>query len=409
MSIEPENIHAKAPGGSMRLTRVAVLQPWLPQYRRQFYERVHAEGRLRGIQLDVFYGQAPLEWRARGDTITSAIATELPTRFFRVGSRSFIWKSTKSLRVGEPYDLFIVEQAIRNLETYGLIWRRRVPVAFWGHGRTYTKRVSQAQERLKEWLTRQGVWFFGYTDAGVRSIVDKGFPVERTTVLQNTIDASGLRSAVEGVDPEQRAAFIRKHALTDKTAIYIGGLDEMKRIPFLLESARRAHALDPDFRLLIAGNGTERAMVQHASIESPFVVYLGPVFGDDKALALSAASVIANPGRVGLSAVDGFAAGLPIVTTDWPLHAPEFEYLENGKNSVITADSLGEYVSGLTNLLASKRMLAQLTENCRADSLKYSLDVMVERFLGGIEAAVSSTRTDFATKAWNQTWNGKRK
>jgi glycosyltransferase involved in cell wall biosynthesis len=370
--------------------RVAIIQPWLPQYRREFYERLRAMALLRGIEVDVFYGVAPPEWRARADTITSEIATKLPTRFFRIGRKHFIWKSTKALKQGKPYDLYILEQAVRNLETYGLVMRRRgVPVAFWGHGRTYTIPVGALQERLKELLTRTGIWFFGYTEGGVDAVVNSGFPRERTSVLQNTIDASSLEEAVKDVTPGQRSAFIAKHGLSEKTAIYIGGIDEMKRIPFLISAAELAHSLDPEIRLLIAGSGSCRNLVEQAAAASSCILYLGPVFGAEKALALSASRVMANPGRVGLAAVDSFAAGTPIITTDWPWHAPEFEYLVDGRNSVVTGDSVSDYANALVGLLNNEPLIERLTAECRADASKYSLDVMVERFVNGIERALS--------------------
>lgn len=373
------------------LVRVAILQPWLPQYRREFYERLHSLGMERGVQFDVYYGAAPPEWKARGDTISSPIATELPTRFFTVGRRSFIWKNTRSLFQGpRAYDLVIAEQAIRNLETYSILLFRRIPVAFWGHGRTYTIKVSRLQERIKEALTRRVVWFFGYTDAGVESVVSHGFPAGRTTVLRNTIDTSALMNAMAAVTSEARDDFVQKHDLTTKTALYIGGLDEMKRIPFLLEAARRAHELEPDFRLVVAGKGTDQDAVIHAADESSFITYVGSVFGEDKALVLSACQVIANPGRVGLSAVDSFAAGIPIVTTDWPLHAPEFEYLQNGRNSEITEDTIAAYVDGLLGVISDPAKLERLVQNCKADSLLYTLDGMVERFMYGVESALST-------------------
>jgi glycosyltransferase involved in cell wall biosynthesis len=373
--------------------RVAVIQPWLPQYRREFYERVHAKALSRGIDVDIYYGAAPPEWRAREDTITLENATELPTRFIRIGRKHFIWKSTKALRQGKSHDLYIVEQAVRNLETYGLLRHQRVtPVAFWGHGRTYTIEVGPLQERLKGWVTSKGAWFFGYTKGGVDAVVARGFPIERTTVLQNTIDASGLKVAVEGVEPDVRKAFIANHGLTDKTAIYIGGLDEMKRIPFLLEAAEIAHSIDPDFRLLVAGSGSSRQLVEAAAAASAFVVYIGPVFGVEKALALSVAQVMANPGRVGLAAVDSFAAGTPIVTTDWPWHAPEFEYLVDDQNAVITADTVSDYAQGLVGLLNAHSRAQRLIDNCRADAPRYSLDVMVDRFVSGIELALAHTK-----------------
>jgi hypothetical protein len=43
-------------------------------------------------------------------------------------------------------------------------------------------------------------------------------------------------------------------------------------------------------------------------------------------------SAIWMPGRVGLVAVDALALGLPVLTTHFPFHAPELEYLVEGRS-----------------------------------------------------------------------------
>lgn len=369
--------------------RVAIVQPALPQYRLPFFERLTAAAAAAGVQIDVFYGQTPRELSDRGDTVHRPGCTPLPTRFLNIRGRDLIWKSLGPVRARGPYDLIIVEQAVRNLESYGLLVRRGgAKLAFWGHGTTYTVPIGRTQERVKNWLTRRGEWFFAYTAGGARAVASSGFPPERITVVQNAIDATALREAVDGVTAEERHAFERAHDLRGKTALFVGGLDAPKRIGFLLEAAKRAHALDPDFRLLVAGAGRERELVERAS-SSPWVISLGPVFGHEKAVALAASQVLAMPGRVGLVAVDGFAAGLPIVTTRWPWHAPEFEYLEHGRNAVVAPDDVQDYAQALVELLRQPDELQRLAHACRSAAAVYTVDAMVERFLSGILAALA--------------------
>jgi len=96
------------------------------------------------------------------------------------------------------------------------------------------------------------------------------------------------------------------------------------------------------------------------------------------------------PGRVGLVAVDSFEMGLPIVTTDWPLHAPEFEYLSNNRNSIISQDSLNDYVANVIDVLNDKERMHELRANCFEDARKYSIEQMVSNFHAGVLKALGA-------------------
>lgn len=370
--------------------RVAVIHPWLPQYRLAFFRELIARGTRRGIEINVFYGETPPEWRNRDDTRSMEGFTSLKTRFVSMpGRRTLNRKSLRPVNSSGPYDMIIVEQAVRNLETYELL-ARKAPVAFWGHGRTFTKRVRPQQDRFKQWLTRRGMWFFAYTSEGAEAMEIAGMAPERMTVVQNSIDTNALLTELQGVKSQALAAFEAKYDLHGKTALFVGGLDESKRLPFLFEAARKAGDLDPNFRLLVVGSGDDQGLAEMAAAESPNIHCLGPLFGSEKALALAAAQVIAMPGRVGLVAVDSFASVTPIVTTNWPWHSVEFAYLEANKSAVITDDSVDAYALGLVNTLRDRDALDILRQGCAEAKEKYTLDAMVENFLNGISLALTA-------------------
>ncbi|TFC61642.1 glycosyltransferase family 4 protein [Cryobacterium sp. TMB1-7] len=373
--------------------RIAIIHPWLPQYRKRFFELLVHEAGLKGVEVHVYYGETPREWRARNDSVSSPSARLLRTWFFSIRGRDVSFKDLRPVRTGGPYDLIIAEQAVRNIETYLLVaGRRKTPVAFWGHGRTFTVRVSRNQENLKQWLTRRGLWFLAYTKGGAQAVVEAGFPSDRVTVVQNSIDTTVLKQSIEDMRVDEISAFNSSHDLKGKTALFVGGLDASKRIQFLLEAGEIAHTLDSDFRLIIAGDGDERDVVERFQIERPWLIFLGPVFGSSKAVAMAASQAMAMPGRVGLVAVDAFAARLPVITTDWPWHAPEFEYLEDGVNAVVTKDDTHAYATGLDAVFRDHALLLSLKANCGLAGEAYSVEVMVQNFLHGICRALEVGR-----------------
>lgn len=367
--------------------KVAIVHPWLPQYRVGFFEQLVLAGNREGIEFHIFHGDVPLEWRSRNDAGQSNVSQKLPTRFMKIRGRSLNYKSLEKLRRQGPYDLIVVEQAVRNLETYQLLLTR-TPIAFWGHGKTYTQRSSRGKERIKHWLTNRGIWFFAYTSKGAEEVVSQGMAPERTTVVQNATDARHLSSAISSLEKSEIRSFEAKNDLHGKTALFIGGLDASKRLTFLLAAAEIAHENDSEFRLVIAGDGVDRVLVQEKAAQCPYIKYVGPLFGRDKAVAISASQVMAMPGRVGLVAVDSFAGGKPIVTTDWKWHAPEFEYLESGVNAIVTRDAPEAYAAELLVTLRDQQKLSMLSANCLESSAKYTVEAMVENFVTGVKNAL---------------------
>ena len=87
---------------------------------------------------------------------------------------------------------------------------------------------------------------------------------------------------------------------------------------------------------------------------------------------------------MGLGILDAFAAGLPMVTTQWGRHSPEIAYLENGVNGLMTADDLNSYVRETVALMGNDARLARLRTGCHASASEFSLEHMVDRFCAGV-------------------------
>ncbi|MDQ1181975.1 glycosyltransferase involved in cell wall biosynthesis [Rhodococcus sp. SORGH_AS 301] len=290
----------------------------------------------------------------------------------------------------EPYDLIILEQAIRNLETFLLVAhpKTRHKIAFWGHGKNYTVARSGIEEKLKATLTNTGVWFFGYTQGGVDATVSSGYPGGQTTAVYNATDTSELRSQMASITEDELRQSGESLGLNGPTALYIGGLDEAKRIPFLLSAARMMHEKIPNFSLIIAGAGSSQSTVEDSADKFAYIKYVGNTFGREKAKLFQIADILMVPGRVGLVAVESAAAGVPIVTTKWPLHAPEFEYLTPQMDCLVSEDDVESYARTASDLLGDKQALSNLQDNCAELGKGLTIERMVEQFAHGVLSAV---------------------
>jgi glycosyltransferase involved in cell wall biosynthesis len=91
-----------------------------------------------------------------------------------------------------------------------------------------------------------------------------------------------------------------------------------------------------------------------------------------------------NPGMVGLSVLDAFAAQLPLLTTQLGKHSPEIAYLQHGVNGLMLENDLGSYVQACVDLLRNPAQCEALSAGCAASAQEYTLAHMAERFCAGI-------------------------
>jgi glycosyltransferase involved in cell wall biosynthesis len=367
---------------------VIILQEYVPQYRVQFFERLIALGSAHSIQIKVAAGQASDKQNKRQDGIVADFIFPIRQREFRLGKRRVVIRTTRP--AVQSADLIIMEQARRNIDAYRfLLWPwRSQKICLWGHGKDFVSSPSRLSRALLTRLTNAADWFFAYTEGSRDAVVGAGFPASQTTVVRNSIDTRELQDQLLKVSQDEIADFRKQNGLTNSTAVFIGGLDESKRLPFLFEAGKRAHEKDSDFRLVVMGSGPQKAYVEDTASNEPWLKYLGPRFGRDKAIAIASSEVICMPGRVGLVAVDSFAAARPIVTTTWPWHGPEFEYLDDGQTCVVTTDSEEAYAEAVVALLRDRARLVAMQESCQNARADYSIDAMASRFFEGIQLAL---------------------
>ena len=359
---------------------VSIILPYLNSYRVPLLQALDSKLTDQGITLDVATGTPEGVDVARGDGATGYATRELrklgvPTS----KGRLYIRRLDDRIRRA---DLVVVEHAIKNLDSHALLFRpRTTKVAIWGHGKTITKPQSTLENRVQRAMIGRADWYFGYTPGSVTRATQMGMPADRCTNVQNTVDTEHLKT------------LRREHPRTtgaEWPALYVGGLDESKRLDFLLEAGRRVHGQDPRFRLIVVGNGRDRAKVEAAAREE-WCTYLGNFPLAENFPAVKDTHVILMPGRVGLAAVDSFAIEAPIVTTDWVWHAPEFEYLTT-QNSITTADTVDDYAYRILDLMRSPATLAGLQQQCARTAERLSIDDMATRFADGVVSVLDSTR-----------------
>lgn len=372
------------------MRRVLFAERRLPHYRPVLFDAIRQRLREDGIHFDFIHGQPSADELSKRDEGRLDWALQMPATRYALGGK-LVWQPFSTAN----YDLVIIDQENRLLFNHWLCRPTRpFKLAFFGHGADLGATDPRGlRERFKRFTTRRVDWWFAYTELSRRLVQDAGFPADRITVVDNATDTTALRAHLDAVEPGRLAELRRSLGLSPgKTALFLGSLYPGKQIPLLLQAAGRVHRADPAFRLLMVGDGPSRAESQASTAGAPWIAWLGPRRGVEKAELMAASDVLALPGAVGLAIVDAFAAGLPVLSTSAPGHGPEIAYLERGANGEITAPDAVAYADELQRLLNDPARLARWQARARADAHRYTVQAMAGSFALGIAEALQRPR-----------------
>lgn len=376
---------------------VVIVQYRLLHYRVELFERLRLACAERDIKLELVVGQATRRERARADEGEISWARKVTSKVWEVGGRDWLWQFIPNdlSKVG----LVVVMQESRLLSNYLLILRRafgaKMAVAYWGHGRNFqSNKPNSLRERWKRLMILPVDWWFAYTKSSAEIVRKAGYPSDRITCLNNTIDGAGFIADLASIAIDELATTRRVLGMTDSSlvAIYCGSIYAEKRIALLLKSADLLRVRLEDFHLVVVGDGPECAVVKAAAASRPWLHVRGLRKGREKALDYRLASVMLNPGSVGLHIVDSFAACTPLITQCSAMHGPEYDYLIDGVNGLsVTDDSAQSYADAVATVFTQPGLLAAMQAQCADDAKVYTLECMVQNFVNGIAACLEST------------------
>jgi L-malate glycosyltransferase len=377
---------------------VVISQHRLLHYRVDFFNALKDVCSRRGIRLDLVHGQASASEKLKKDEGSLPWATRVANRFARVRGKDLIWQPLPS-ELRNP-DLLILMQENRIVSNYPHMLRRRLArsmVAYWGHGANFQSKSSNTlRERWKRLLATQVDYWFAYTSMSAKIIENAGFPSERIACLNNSIDTREFRSQYEAVEPSEIAA-IREAAGIPPDAViglFCGSLYPEKKLDLLINASDLIAKQVGNFHLVVIGSGPSLPDLQRDASSRPWIHLVGIQTGRSKAAWFKAARVLLNPGAVGLHVLDSFVSGRPMVSTKTALHGPEIAYLESGVNGLLTDDDTADYASAVIKILIDNDFASKLSERAVEASHLYSLELMVQNFLSGLEACRQLGRWD---------------
>ena len=366
------------------MKKVLIVQPYIPEYRRKFFSMLETSCKENAVELKIFAPKPDKVFRLRGDApFDAGVVREIKAYRLKVmGKQVEYFRFPRGVKITD-FDLVIMEQTLKNIQypLFLIQFLRKTKIALWGHGKTVVKRKSKAEEFLQLFLSKRADFFFSYTTSGAKYLSENGFPKNKLIVLQNSNSSTErinqinlIRNGVK-TRPKQN----RFHCC------FIGALDETKGIRFLIKALPIIKQALPDFEFTFIGDGPAKKLIIDFTQANSYVSWLGFRNQSELDQICQEYSLILNPGRVGLIAVDSLFLLLPIVTIYGAYHAPEYEYIQNNGTSVEVNGTFEDFALEVIRLLNNPVELEKMQELASALRGRYTLEVMVKNFTTGIE------------------------
>ncbi len=367
--------------------RLAIVQPVMKGYRLPFFAALQQRLAALAIELEVIYGRPWSEEAKRGDNVDLPAPLGRRVNSHMLGGK-LLWMPVLGSLL--KADGIVVEHANKNLINYPLALAQQLGarrVAYWGHGRDRQRSADSRGERFKRRSLHWADWWFAYTRGAASYVAAQGFDAHRITAVGNAVDTYELRDSVRSITPAERTRHLLSLGLEPdgQRLVYCGSLYANKRFDLMLPALVAAQAQAPQLQFIAIGGGPMADDMQAFAAAHSWARYVGPQFGRDKAALLSLADAWLNPGLVGLGILDAFSAGLPMITTDLPIHSPEIEYLEPGINGLMVAPEVPALAEALLQLLRSPEQLSRLRQGALASAERHSIEAMADNFAQGVQ------------------------
>lgn len=195
-----------------------------------------------------------------------------------------------------------------------------------------------------------------------------------------------LRVVSRGVDtrlfsPARRSPQLRRDwgaADGEPVALYVGRIAPEKNLNLLADAYSSMHMHVPQARLVMVGDGPERAAL---AARHPDMVFAGTRKGEDLAAHYASADIFLFPSLTetfGNVTLEAMASGLAVVAYDY---AGARQYLAHERNGLLAPFNDGEAFVGLATALATNpRRAASLRVQARASAERIDWDKVFDDF-----------------------------
>jgi glycosyltransferase involved in cell wall biosynthesis len=274
-------------------------------------------------------------------------------------------------------------QLLRNHRPCELCVGKRVPLAGIYYGcyksRSATLTVAlhiMTQRRRHQW-ERDIQVFIALTEFSRQKFIQGGLPAEKVVVKPNFVDPDPGAGEHQG-----------------NYALFAGRLSPEKGVAVLLEAWR---LLPPSIPLKIVGDGPLAEAVRQATDELPHVEWLGRVPRDQVWALMKEARMLVFPSTcyetMGLSIVEAFATGLPVVASN---HGSMASLIRHGETGWLFTPGDAEALrDSVQTLMEHPDQLRAMGRQARAEYLQhYTAERNYEQLIAIYQRAIQLRKGD---------------
>ncbi len=381
----------------VKLKRIAVFQPLVPDYRAPFFEKIGSNNQ---IDLTIFCGckMGSLSGNKSSIYYKQINSPTIYKNLFNIELKIQIDHLKVDLN---EYDIVIASWDSRYLTLGILILRCKLsntPIVLWGHG--YSKYGSGFRDVLRNFLGKRADSVLLYSKSTAKRLIKhSSFDQNKVFVAQNAIDHLDIQKAIKyWSGNSELAAFREKNDLdVNCTVIFVSRLEVDNCIDLMFPVLENIKKTMTTCKLVLVGDGDDRVRLQSIVEEmllSGSVIFTGAIY-DEKELApwMLSASFFCYPKNIGLSVHHAFCYGLPVITSDHiSSHNPEIELVINGESGLLYKEGDLENLSGCWRQMFTDKSARDLMSK-NAKKLvydEYTIDNMCLGFLNALSAVDDS-------------------
>jgi glycosyltransferase involved in cell wall biosynthesis len=228
-----------------------------------------------------------------------------------------------------------------------------------------------------------------------------GVTIVPTAQMRDELAGRGISSLAvvgRGVDcglfnPARRSEALRKSfgsSAESPVVLHVGRLAAEKNLAVLFAAFAAIHKHRRDARLVIVGDGPERARLQHAF---PGHHFTGMLTGAPLAEHYASADLFLYPSlseTFGNVTLEAMASGLAVVAFDYAAAREHMRHMENGV--LVPFGDAKSFVAMASMLTRSPHTIQMLREQARVKAESLDWDKVFDAFLGQVLATLSEHR-----------------
>lgn len=231
---------------------------------------------------------------------------------------------------------------------------------------------DQVMERKYALAARFCDWVVGICDATMNNVKEAG-----------SAPASKIVRIYNGTVPVVPEPEGQRPVKKGFTLLFVGRLEQVKNLPFLLEAVRDAVAENAGIQLWVVGDGTQRSALEQLSRElglEPNVTFWGQQLDVARFFSAADAFVMSSVSEgLPMSLLQAFSIGLPAMVTDVGGMAEVVRFAEGGV--VVPVTDSREMTAAILRLAQSGDERQRFAANAKvAFQAHFTLEAMVESY-----------------------------